>query len=197
VGDAYGVTFLPDGNLAVGDFGGTIYQVTPGGDVFTVATGLDAQYSVISDSGGNIFSASFGAGTVTEIAANGTTSTFASGLGGDLTDMAFDANGNLYVSDYGGGIIDEITPGGDVSTFATGLGGPTGLAFGLSGNLYVAGYGDGTIVQITPDGSTITPVASGLNQPEGIVFAPEPSVGPLAAGLAALLWVARRKFVRQ
>jgi len=104
----------------------SIHEVTPAGVVslFTLApfaTGLAI------DSSGNLFVSSSG-GAISEVAPDGTVSTFASGFSSP-EGLAFDSNGNLFVADSGDGTISEVTPDGTVSTFATGLTNPQGLAF--------------------------------------------------------------------
>ena len=109
--------------------------------------------------------------SIDKIAADGTVSTFATGLR-NPNGLAFDQSGNLYVGDYLGGTsstIKKITPGGVVSTFASGLNDVAYLAFDPSGNLFAAEYSAGKIIKITPNGAVST-FASGLSGPYGLAF---------------------------
>jgi hypothetical protein len=100
--------------------------------------------------------------------------TFASGLGGGPTGLAFDTNGNLYLSlagnnMIGGGSIVKFAPNGTSSPFASGLFLPAGLAVDSANNVYVADLGSGSVFRFTSTG-TKTTFASGLNSPRSLSF---------------------------
>ena len=72
-------------------------------------------------------------GTIYDVAANGTTGTFKTGLGGFC--MTRDSSGNLYVNNAAWTLskvttagTGKTTTGGNVSTFATGLYNPNSIA---------------------------------------------------------------------
>jgi sugar lactone lactonase YvrE len=121
----------------------------------------------------NLFVDSYHKGTILEIAADGTQSTFYSGLT-NPQGMAFDSAGNLYVAQVGTGTVGfgsiiKISPGGTTTTVASGLNMPRALAFDNAGNLYVDSFSDGTICKITPAG-VLSTFYSGLTNPEGMSF---------------------------
>jgi hypothetical protein len=108
--------------------------------------------------------------SVALIRADGTASTFATGLI-EPNGLATDSSGNLYVAGGELNVITKIAPDGTVapSPYAAGLSTPIGLAFDKAGNLYAANYGNGTISRITPAGRVST-FASGMSEPVGLAF---------------------------
>jgi|SRR5580658_1412428 hypothetical protein len=101
---------------------------------------------------------------------------------------------NLFVAETGNGNIDEFTPSGAPSIFVSGLTGPGPLAFDGQGDLFDSDGGSGDINEFINNGGTLdsTPMvfASGLNNPEGLAFAPVPEPSTLvlvAIGTAAFL----------
>ena len=79
------------------------------------------------------------------------------------------APGDLYASDLANNSIVVYKPDGTSSTFASGLNSPQGLVFDQLGNLFVADGGSGSIFKYSPDGLTKTTVATGLNNPVGVL----------------------------
>jgi sugar lactone lactonase YvrE len=170
-----GSAFDAKGNLFVADQNSnTIFKVTPGGTVSTVASHLGNGLSFLAfDSKGNLFAST--AHGIDEITANGKLTTFVPGKALDNpTGMAFDSKGNLFVANSGNGTISEVTPSGKVSLFASGFSNPQGLVFNSRGDLFVANMGtnihNGTISEVTPDGKVSTFVSGGLNFPRGLTF---------------------------
>jgi DNA-binding beta-propeller fold protein YncE len=114
------------------------------------------------DKAGNLFVSdrSSGTGRILKFTTDGTSSTFAAGLGGPQV-LVFDPTGNLYVSTEEAEIsgvtpqILKFTPDGSKSTFAKGLE-PVGLAFDGTGNLFVFDAQSHSIVKFTPDGAKST-----------------------------------------
>jgi sugar lactone lactonase YvrE len=154
-------------NLFVTDFGGHIYELTPGGVQSTFASGLSQAGGLAFDSAGNLFVSDSGSGNIYEYTPDGTRSTFASVSAPNA--MAFDSAGNLFVACDGPGYIYEFTPGGVQSTFASGLNWPDGLAFDSAGNLFVADSSNDIIYKFTPGGVRST-FASGTGGPAGLAF---------------------------
>jgi sugar lactone lactonase YvrE len=116
-------------------------------------------------------------GTIYDVAANGATSPFLTGMGGDC--MAADSSGNLYVNNAAW-TLSKITPAGVVSTYSDDPGplihGPEGLAVDSSGNLYDTNPPDGAIGVIASGGGNPTAFASGLNYPWSLAVAPSGTV---------------------
>src|SRR5437773_1379132 len=115
-----------------------------------------------------LFGSDFQSGTIFKFTADGTRTTFASGLSGPV-GLALDASGNLFEADENSGTIFKFTPDGIKTTFATGLNHPFGLAFDAAGNLFEADDGSGTIFKFTPAG-TKTIFATGLSCLTALAF---------------------------
>ncbi len=114
--------------------GPSVFKVSPGGTPVDIDPG-DNSRSVSVDFAGNIF-VTTGAGTISEIPADGSPKfTFASGLG-DPHGMAFvppgvvqGEPGFVYVADTAGGTIFKIAPGATPMPFVTGAGNPNFIVF--------------------------------------------------------------------
>jgi sugar lactone lactonase YvrE len=129
---------------------------------------MRATADLACDHSGNLFvSAASTNNAIVKFAADGTKSTFATGIEGAL---AFDAAGNLFVgvSDATGTIF-KLAPDGTKSTFAEGVGNPVSLAFDPAGNLYAYDLESGSIFKFTPNGDKST-FAKGT-KPPGQMFA--------------------------
>jgi streptogramin lyase len=188
-----GMVFGTGGNLFTTSQNGSqneVIRILPNGTASVFATdGTNGSKGLAVDSDGNVYAAT-GSGEVFKIAADGSVSNFAA-IRNEF-GLAFDHNGNLFVSDNIDNTISEVTPGGSISTFvSSGLNHPEGLAFDPSGNLFVADNGDNAILRITPGGSVST-FASGLNGPDFLAFAPEPSSMTVLAVIASSILLKRR-----
>ena len=129
---------------------------------------MRATAELACDNSGNLFvSAAPNNNTIVKFAADGTKSTFATGIEGAL---AFDAAGNLFVgvSDATGTIF-KLAPDGTKSTFAAEVGNPVSLAFDPAGSLYAYDLDSGSIFKFTPNGDKST-FAKGT-KPPGQMFA--------------------------
>lgn len=183
----YDIAFDTKGNLYIADpLAGRIREVSPGGTIRTLATGLFFPTAVTVDAADNVY-ASVGAlqvstrgGGVARISPNGTTTYLVSNF---LRPgkIAIDAQGNLYVPESAtipGPTVSqviEVSPGGAETVIAgsgevgfTGdegpaslaqLSSPTGVALDSAGNLYIADNGNNRIRKVF-----LNP-ASGLFQP--------------------------------
>jgi streptogramin lyase len=135
------------GNVYVADtFNHTIWKVTPGGVVTTLA-GLAGSYGIADGTG--------------------SAARFYNPFG-----VAVDSAGNVYVADSRNHTIRKVTPGGVVTTLA-GLAGssgstdgtgsaarfysPYGVAVDSAGNAYVADTSNHTIRKVTPGGAVAPP----------------------------------------
>jgi len=168
---------------------------TPGGAIAGSATGLNAPVGLVLDSGGRIYVANAGAGTI------GVFSGGASGniaptitIGGPMTTLntptglGLDVAGNVYVSDVAtsrilvfaasvitsknGNVPPITTIGGNLTTLSS----PTDVKVDSSGNIYICN-GNGKILVFPPNlkgnvnvapSVTITPPGNVI----GLAFAP-------------------------
>ena len=140
--------------------------VTPGTYVWTWGTGANQNFTLQVAAPQILFESDFQSGTIFKFTADGTRTTFASGLSGPV-GLALDASGNLFEADENSGTIFKFTPAGTKTTFATELSSPIGLAFSASGNLLVSD--SGTIFKFTPTGAKTT-FTSGLDVPTALAF---------------------------
>jgi sugar lactone lactonase YvrE len=155
---------------------GTVYKVSPLGELSTYAQGMGVATGIAFDADGNLYVGDR-SGTVFKIARDREIFVFAT-LEPSVAayHLAFSPNGNLYVTGpttSSNDAIYEIDPHGDVSVYYRGLGRPQGLAFDSDGNMYVvASYkGRRGVVRFTsPQDPAI--VVSG-NALVGLAFAPE------------------------
>jgi sugar lactone lactonase YvrE len=173
----FAIAFDSAGNLyAANSDGNTIHEFSPtGADLGTFAsTGIDSPFGLAFDRSGNLYVANSGNNTIHEFSPSGTNlGTFASAGLNEPNALAFDATGNLYAINQGDGTIHKFSPtGADLGTFANpGIIG-YGLAFDAKGNLYESDQ-ENKIHEFSPTGADLGVFASnGLNNPEGLAFAP-------------------------
>ena len=118
---------------------------------------------------GDIFVSDATANVIYRFSADGTGSTFATGLNQPY-GLAFDSAGNLYEADYGSSTIYKFAPDGTRTPFnTTSVSNPIGLAFDSAGNLFEGDHGTGYINKFTPDG-TGSAFATGLTSVQGLAF---------------------------
>jgi DNA-binding beta-propeller fold protein YncE len=172
-----GLAFDSSGNLFVVDIhgsdsrGGSILKFAPDGNRSTVfktittklgSTRLSDPAGPAIDKAGNLFVSdrSSGTGRILKFTPDGTSSTFASGLG-EPQVLVFDRAGNLYVSSEEAEItgvhtrILKFAPDGTKSTLAMAPV-PIGLTFDGTGNLFVFDAQSRSILKFTPDGTEST-----------------------------------------
>ncbi|MEO6976800.1 MAG: putative Ig domain-containing protein, partial [Mucilaginibacter sp.] len=179
----------PDGTVYITDNNRLIRQITPGGNVTTIAgsnigyqdgAGLSAEFNapaaMVIGTDGSIYVVDSNNGKIRKVTGGRNVSTFADGFR-QPNGIAIDAAGNLYVSEYAGNTVKKVTPGGTVSTLAgtdgvagnadgTGAAasfrGPSYMAIDVSGNIFLADYNNNTIRKITPAGVVTTFAGSGV-----------------------------------
>ena len=191
-----GMLFVPDEGLYVGDVGGgrvlridvTTHAAT------TIAAGFGAPNAFARDHAGNIFVSDSFPGTVTKIAPDGATTTFAYPVqlaprAGEsppfgANGLAFDRNERyLYVAETSRDEIYRIAYAdgalGAIELFARGSGtgaldGADGIAFDVRGNLYVCSNQSDEIAVLSPGGDVIAEYrgtgGNAFNSPASIAF---------------------------
>jgi sugar lactone lactonase YvrE len=191
-----GMLFVPSEGLYVGDIGGgRVLRIDVSTHAATtIATGFGAPNAFARDHAGNLWVSDSFPGTVTKIAPNGTTTTFAYPVelapragetpGFGANGLAFDRNERyLYVAEtsrdeiyrirYDGGSL------GSIELFARGtaggaLDGADGIAFDVRGNLYVCSNQSDEIAVLSSAGAVIAEYRgtgeNAFNSPASLVF---------------------------
>lgn len=159
---------------------GNIIRLSPSGDKYTFATGIDSPLDMVwgmeNSFGSDLYVASTNANKIVKVSPAGVVSDFANGLSRPSV-LAFgpgDAFGtSLYVTNTSGGEVSKVDSMGKSTAFLTELDNPVGLAFGNNtpfGNfLYVSESKTGEIIKISPDGARTT-FAEGFEEPVEIHF---------------------------
>jgi hypothetical protein len=120
------------------------------------------------NSSGDLFVGNNSGPSITEIAPNGTASSFGFDFNAPA-GVAVDSAGNVYVANEGNGEIVKVSPNGSSqSLFASGLGSPYFLAFNNAGALFASDWNSGNIYEIA--NGTPTLYASGFQKPTGMAF---------------------------
>ncbi|MGC2450897.1 MAG: gluconolaconase, partial [Candidatus Sulfotelmatobacter sp.] len=124
--------------------------------------------SLAFDRQGQLYVSSRFDGAVYRVAANGTATTYAEGMG-VATGIAFDRDESLYVGDRNGTIF-KIARDQQVFVFATLELSVSAyhLAFSPQGDLFVTGPND-RVFKIDPSG-TVSAFYRGLGRPQGLAF---------------------------
>ena len=161
-----GVTFGPDGNVYVSDFGPALGSASSNTKVYQIeygtwqlnefATGFLGASGACFDSQGNFFQSNPSGGRVGKVTPDGTVdhNWVNSGLAGPI-GITPDENDNLYVCNCGNNTIRRLTPSGQSTLFASSplFNCPNGITRDPSGNLYACNFSDGRVLKITPDGA--------------------------------------------
>lgn len=162
-----GVTFGPDGNVYVSDFGPAlgqasvntkVYKLTYGTwEVEQFASGFSGASGATFDSQGNFYQSNPSGARISKVTTDGNVilSWVTSGIVGGPIGITTDSNDNLYVCLHGTNTIQKITPSGVSTVFATSnlFNCPNGITMDPDGNLYACNFNDGRVLKITPDGS--------------------------------------------
>jgi hypothetical protein len=144
------VALDPDGNIYIGELGGSVLKIPSSGDQSRLAIfGLKSPSQLALDPTGSLYIVDADAKNVVRYKPNGSWSTFASGFNFP-TEVITDGDGNVYIADGLGNRVVEIRPNGVQTTIGTGLVTPAGLAFDKAGNLYIAEAHNKRILKLTP-----------------------------------------------
>jgi len=145
-----------------------IYKIDTNYGVKPLVTEMMNPTSIAFDRQGQLYVSSRFDGAVYRVAANGTATTYAEGMG-VATGIAFDREGSLYVGDRNGTIF-KIARDQQVFVFATLELSVSAyhLAFNPQGDLFVTGPND-RVFKIDPSG-TVSTFYRGLGRPQGLAF---------------------------
>jgi sugar lactone lactonase YvrE len=157
--NATGLAFDREGTLYVSSRSeGTVYQVTPGGNLSVFVEGMGIGTGLAFDRDENLYVGDR-SGTIFKISPQRQIYVFAT-LEPSIAayHLAFGPDDHLYVTGPTTSSFDcvhRVAPDGNVDNFYRGLGRPQGMAFDAEGNLYVAASlaGRRGIVRIRTDGS--------------------------------------------
>jgi sugar lactone lactonase YvrE len=93
--------------------------------------------------------------------------------GKNFESIHWHEDGRIFSADYNNGRLYQIFMDGSVETLLTGIANTAGGGFAPDGQFYYSALASGKIYQYSPDG-TNTLIASGLNQPTGILYTTSP-----------------------
>lgn len=132
---------------------GTVYKITPEGNVSVFLNNQEGPADLIFDQAGNLYIGLFNANAIRRVAPNGDIDIVATSLSGPL-GLVFDEAENLHVLNDLSPDIIRIGPGGSKQRVGVipGLGFGSGLTRDDDGNFYAASYSSGNIYKVTPNG---------------------------------------------
>lgn len=164
-----GVTFGPDGNIYISDFGPSlgaassntkVYQMEYGTwEVSEFATGFSGASGARFDNAGNFYQSNPSGARVSKRLPDGSVAYnwVSSGLNVPI-GITNDAAQNLYVCNCGSNTIQKLTPSGTSSLFASSslFNCPNGITIDPAGILYACNFSDGRVLKIMPNGTVST-----------------------------------------
>jgi len=167
------VTVDQNNNVYIGDWTDGLYRINAGGGApYKVATGFNQVAGLACDtSTGKVYASAASGSSNGVFRFNGGTAERAYGFGEAFNGICqASPSGTFYVADAGLGQILSITSTGDLTVYKTGFSDPEDVAVGPDGSLYVAENGNNRIQRIDKNTLAVTTWASGVQDPEGIVF---------------------------
>jgi sugar lactone lactonase YvrE len=160
----HGVAVDSNSNLFIADSANNcIREVTAGGVIQTVASGLNGPYGLAFDAAGDLF-VTESAGNRVRVLSNGSLQTVSAD---PLLQMPYgltvDASGNLFIADgadnavlqYQSGVLKAIDGAGTAGSGPDQLSQPRGVAVDPSGNLYIADTENSRILELTASGALV------------------------------------------
>lgn len=143
------------GGGIVGKKNNDVIRVDASDTATTLASGVPAAYGLRYAANGDLFVALPNAGKIIKIV-NGTSSDFATGLGGP-NGVYVDFDGNVWVTEFGAGRVIKLAPNGASTTIASQLDSPNGVVLDVARNtLFFTSYGQGQLFRVDPAGGTPT-----------------------------------------
>jgi hypothetical protein len=185
--DAAGNVWVANYNHAVSEFSTTGAALSPAGGY--TGGGLEESFGIAIDAAGHVWvcneqsSATFnaGLGSITELGADGTILSGASGFDGGGLDfpeaLMVDTNGQIWAANYGNSTLTALASNGMAISPTSGFTGgglsfPVGLAADAAGNIWVADQGAGQISAFSEVGAALSPATGytggGITVPQGI-----------------------------
>jgi hypothetical protein len=185
--DAAGNIWVANYNDAISEFSPTGTALSPAGGY--TGGGLEESFGIAIDATGHVWvcneqsSSAFnaGLGSITELAADGTILSGASGFDGGGLDfpeaLMVDANAQIWVANYGNSTLTALASNGMAISPASGFTGggmsfPVGLAADAAGNIWVANQGASQISVFSEAGAALSPATGysggGITVPQGI-----------------------------
>lgn len=168
-----------NGDIYVADTGnGAIKKMnSTGGNIVTLATGINTPFDIVLDAAGNIFVTEFGSsGTVIKMDADGgNKTTLASGLNYPV-GLALDNNGRIYVTELYGKTLKRMDANGaNITTLATGFQDILYVKLDASGNIYVSDFSGG-VIKMDSSGGNRTILGTGIQNPRGLAIGSDGNV---------------------
>ncbi len=162
-----GVTFGPDGNVYVSDFGPGFGMPNGNSRVFKLeygtwkasefARGFTGASGGVFDSQGNFYQGNPSANRISKVSPNGSVNLnwVTSGISGGVIGLTLDSQENLYACMCGSNAVRKVTLDGSSMAFASSslFNCPNGITSDPDDNLYVCNFNDGRILKITPNGA--------------------------------------------
>ena len=150
-----GLTVASSGDLfASGGFDkGTVFRITPEGNISDFATGLQGAVGAFFDSNQNLYVNSYTGNLLYKITTDGDASPFVTGLNGPA-GVVLNADDEIFVTEFGanfsgtGGSIKKISPSGEVESYIKGGGlrDAIGIVLDEAGNIYASNLPSGVYI---------------------------------------------------
>jgi len=181
------------GNVWVANYNDRVVKLAPDGSALSPPGGytggrLHESFGLAIDAANHVWVANeespgvnSGSGTITELAADGTILSGASGYSGGGLDFPqsvdIDSSGNVWITNAGNASITELSSAGVPLSPATGYTGggvsyPVKLAFDLAGDVWVANQAADAVSKLGPSGDALSPAGGytggGLDVPQGV-----------------------------
>jgi len=156
--DSNGFVYCADfgSRLGTGSTGGNrVYRLDPKtGQAEVFISSLRGASGNAFGPNGDLFQSSIGAGFITRIKPDGSSSIFVNKELASPVGIAIDDEGMLFVANCGSNKIVEVSPDGEPLVFASDplLSCPNGITFDDEHNLYVANFNNGDVIKISWDG---------------------------------------------
>jgi streptogramin lyase len=153
-----GITVGQDGNLWASQPSGNVARIARSGAIteFPLDTSTFRPFPGRITTGPSaavwIGESSASAGAVTQVAADGSTTQFSSGITNQVEDITVGPDLNLWFTEPRSGIVAQMTPSGTVTEFLVG-GAPTRISRGADGNLWFTDAATRTLDRMTTTGA--------------------------------------------